>query len=94
MDTPLKSRPPLGPVPRLEARQRTAILGSLTIRGRAEEVSGARAFVTRTLSATGKGQRVDSAAPPGGRHPPLVPGARPGRAGSGALALVRPWRQR
>jgi anti-sigma regulatory factor (Ser/Thr protein kinase) len=60
MDTPLKSRPALGPVPRLEARRRTAILGSLTIRGRAEEVSGARAFVTRTLSATGKGQRVDS----------------------------------
>jgi anti-sigma regulatory factor (Ser/Thr protein kinase) len=36
------------------------ILGSLTIHGRAEEVSGARAFVTRTLSAAGKGQRVDS----------------------------------
>ena len=38
MDTPLKSRS-------------TAILGSATIPGRPEEVSGARAFVTRTLSA-------------------------------------------
>jgi anti-sigma regulatory factor (Ser/Thr protein kinase) len=59
MDTPLKSRPAPGPAPTLEAR--TAILGSLTIRGRAEEVSGARAFVTRTLSAAGNGpgRRVD-----------------------------------
>jgi anti-sigma regulatory factor (Ser/Thr protein kinase) len=32
----------------------------VTIHGRAEEVSGARAFITRTLAATGKGQRVDS----------------------------------
>jgi anti-sigma regulatory factor (Ser/Thr protein kinase) len=60
MDTPLKSRPAPGSVPGLEARHRAAILGSLTVEGRAEEVSGARAFVTRTLAATGKGQRVDS----------------------------------
>ena len=60
MDTPLKSRPAPRPMHALEARQRTAILGSLTIHGRAEEVSGARAFVTRTLAAAGKGQRVDS----------------------------------
>ncbi len=60
MDTPLKSRPAPGPVPTLEGRSRAAILGSLTVCGRAEEVSGARAFVTRTLSATGKGRRVDS----------------------------------
>jgi anti-sigma regulatory factor (Ser/Thr protein kinase) len=60
MDTPLKSRPAPGSVPALEARHRAAILGSLTIEGRAGEVSGARAFVTRTLAATGKGQRVDS----------------------------------
>jgi anti-sigma regulatory factor (Ser/Thr protein kinase) len=60
MDTPLKSRPASGPIPTLKARNRTAILGSLTIPGRAEEVSGARAFITRTLAATVKGQRVDS----------------------------------
>ena len=60
MDTPLKNRPGPGPVSTLEARHRTAILGSLTIRGRAEEVSGARAFITRTLSAADKGPRVDS----------------------------------
>lgn len=60
MDAPLKCRPAPGPVPAVEARQRAAVLGSVTIHGRAEEVSGARAFITRTLSATGKGQRVDS----------------------------------
>ena len=60
MDTPLKSRPALGSIPTLKARHRTAILGSLTIPGRAEEVSGARAFITRTLAATAKGRRVDS----------------------------------
>jgi anti-sigma regulatory factor (Ser/Thr protein kinase) len=60
MDTPLKSCPAPGPVPTLEARQRAAILGSVTIQGRADEVSGARAFITRTLAAAGKGQRVDS----------------------------------
>jgi len=60
MDTPLKSRPAMGPTPTLEARHRTAILGSVTIPGRAEEVSGARAFITHTLAAAGKGKRVDS----------------------------------
>jgi anti-sigma regulatory factor (Ser/Thr protein kinase) len=60
MDTPLKTRPVLGPIPTLEARHRTAILGSVTIPGRAEEVSAVRAFITRTLSAAGRGQRIDS----------------------------------
>ncbi len=60
MDTPLKSRPVLGPIPPREARHRNAILGSVTIPGRAEEVSGVRAFITRTLAAAGKGQRIDS----------------------------------
>jgi anti-sigma regulatory factor (Ser/Thr protein kinase) len=60
MDTPLKSRPVPGAVPALGARHRTAILGSLTVDGRADEVSGARAFITRTLAATGKGRRIDS----------------------------------
>jgi anti-sigma regulatory factor (Ser/Thr protein kinase) len=60
MDTPLKSRPALVPAPTPEARHPTAILGSVTIAGRAEEVSGARAFITRTLTAAGKGRRVDS----------------------------------
>ena len=60
MDTPLKSRPAPGLIPRFEARHRAAVLGSLTIPGRAEEVSGARTFVTRALAAKGNGQRVDS----------------------------------
>jgi anti-sigma regulatory factor (Ser/Thr protein kinase) len=60
MDTPLKSRPVPGAVPALGARHRTAILGSLTVDGRPDEVSGARAFITRTLAATGKGRRIDS----------------------------------
>jgi len=60
MDTPLKSRPAPGRIPMLEARHRTAILGSLTIPGRAEQVSGARAFITRTLAAARKGQQIDS----------------------------------
>jgi anti-sigma regulatory factor (Ser/Thr protein kinase) len=38
----------------------TAILGSLTIPGRADKVFGARAFITRTLAATSRGRRVDS----------------------------------
>ena len=59
MDT-LRSRPTPRPVSALEARQRTAILGSLTIPGRPEEVSAARAFITRTMAATGKGRTVDS----------------------------------
>ncbi len=62
MDTiPLKSRStaratPLSP----GSDQRTAILGSATIPGRPEEVSGARAFVARTLSAVGKTPAVDA----------------------------------
>ena len=47
MNTPLKSRA-------------TAILGSATIPGRPEEVSGARAFVARTLSTAGKTPAVDA----------------------------------
>ena len=38
----------------------TAILGSLTIPGRPEEVSGARSFVARTLTANCRTRRVDS----------------------------------
>jgi anti-sigma regulatory factor (Ser/Thr protein kinase) len=60
MDTPLKSRPVPGPIPTRKARHRTAILGSVTIPGQAEEVSGVRAFITRTLAAAGKEQRIDS----------------------------------
>jgi anti-sigma regulatory factor (Ser/Thr protein kinase) len=60
MDTPLRTRPTLGPVAALEPRQRPAVLGSLTIPGRPAEVSAARAFVTRTMAATGKGRTVDS----------------------------------
>jgi anti-sigma regulatory factor (Ser/Thr protein kinase) len=61
MDTPLKSRPGLGTIPRLGARQMAAILGSLTIPGRPQEVSRARAFITRTLAAApSRGRRVDS----------------------------------
>ncbi len=60
MDTPLKSRPGPGAGARTGLRQRTAILGSLTIAGQAEEVSAARAFVERTLSAAGKEHAVDS----------------------------------
>jgi len=60
MDTPLKSRPGPGAGVRPGLRQRTSILGSLTIPGRAQEVSAARAFVARTLSAAGKGPAVDS----------------------------------
>jgi anti-sigma regulatory factor (Ser/Thr protein kinase) len=62
MDTPLKSRPIHGPIPRLGARHRAAILGSLTIPGRPDKVSGARAFVAHTLAASGRGRRVDSEA--------------------------------
>jgi anti-sigma regulatory factor (Ser/Thr protein kinase) len=43
-----------------EPRQRTAVLGSLTIPGRPAEVSAARTFVTRTIAVTGKGRTVDS----------------------------------
>jgi anti-sigma regulatory factor (Ser/Thr protein kinase) len=62
MDTPLKSRPVHGPIPRLGAGHMTAILGSLTIPGRAQEVSVARSFITRTLAATCRARRVDSEA--------------------------------
>ena len=55
MDTPLKSRSTARAAPLTPGcDQRAAILGSATIPGRPEEVSGARAFVTRTLSAVGK----------------------------------------
>jgi anti-sigma regulatory factor (Ser/Thr protein kinase) len=60
MDTPLKSRPIHGPIPRLGARHTAAILGSLTIPGRPDKVSGARAFVAHTLAASGRGRQVDS----------------------------------
>ena len=60
MDTPLRTRPTPGPVAAREPRQRTAVLGSLTIPGRPAEVSAARGFVTRTMAATGKGRTVDS----------------------------------
>ncbi|MGH3260984.1 MAG: ATP-binding protein [Trebonia sp.] len=60
MDTPLKIRVATGPIPAPESRHRTALLGSVTIPGRAEEVSGVRSFIARTLAATGKGQRIDS----------------------------------
>jgi anti-sigma regulatory factor (Ser/Thr protein kinase) len=60
MDTPLKSRPGAGATPAPGRRQRTTILGSLTIPGRPEEVSGARAFIVRTLADGGKGPTVDS----------------------------------
>ena len=60
MDTPLRTRPAPGPTAALEPRQRTAVLGSLTIPGRPVEVAAARAFVTRIMAATGKGRTVDS----------------------------------
>ena len=60
MDTPLKSRPVHGPIPRPRAGHPTAILGSLTIPGRPDTVSGARTFITRTLAISGRGRQVDS----------------------------------
>lgn len=60
MDTPLRTRPARGLAAAGEPRQRTAVLGSLTIPGRPSEVSAARAFITRTMAATGKGRTVDS----------------------------------
>ena len=62
MDTPLKSRPVHGPTARLGARQMAAVLGSLTIPGRPDRVSGARAFIARTLAASSRGRRIDSEA--------------------------------
>ena len=60
MDTPLRTRPTPRPVAALELRQRTAVLGSLTIQGRPAEVSAARAFITRIMAATGKARIIDS----------------------------------
>ena len=57
MDTPLKSRVDDGSG--AGSSQRTAILGSLTIPGRPEEVSVARAFIAGLLPAGGKGRAVD-----------------------------------
>ena len=54
METPVRSRPRPAP------RRRHAVLGSLTIPGRPEEVRRTRAFVTRTLAAAGKGDNIDS----------------------------------
>jgi anti-sigma regulatory factor (Ser/Thr protein kinase) len=54
METPVRSRPRPAP------RRRNAVLGSLTIPGRPEEVRRTRAFVTRALAAAGKGGSVDS----------------------------------
>jgi serine/threonine-protein kinase RsbW len=59
METPVKSRPVPRQAPAPGFRQRTAVLGSLTVSGTPEEVRGTRAFVTRTLSAAGKGGTVD-----------------------------------
>jgi anti-sigma regulatory factor (Ser/Thr protein kinase) len=61
MDTPLKSRSITKATPPSPGSdRRTAILDSATIPGRPEEVSGARAFVARTLSAVGKTPTVDA----------------------------------
>jgi anti-sigma regulatory factor (Ser/Thr protein kinase) len=61
MDTPLKSRSTAQATTASPGSdQRTAILGSATIHGRPEEVSRARAFVARTLSAVGKTPTVDA----------------------------------
>ena len=60
MDTPLKTHPSHGAGPGSELRHRATILGSLTIAGEPGKVSGARAFVARTLSAAGKDRAVDS----------------------------------
>ena len=54
METPVRSRPRPAP------RRRNAVLGSLTIPGRPQEVRRTRSFVTRTLAAAGKGDSVDS----------------------------------
>jgi anti-sigma regulatory factor (Ser/Thr protein kinase) len=54
MNSPQTSRPAPGP------RERPAILGSVTIPGTPQAVSGARAFVARTVSAAGKAATVDS----------------------------------
>ena len=60
MDTPLISRPGDAAHTAPGLKQRTAILGSLTIPGKPEEVSGTRAFITQTLSALDKTPAIDS----------------------------------
>ena len=60
METPLKSHSGHAVNAAPETRQRNAILGSLTIPGQPQEVSGTRAFITRTLAAAGKEPAVDS----------------------------------
>jgi anti-sigma regulatory factor (Ser/Thr protein kinase) len=60
LETPLKSYSGHTVNSAPERRQRTAILGSLTIPGRPEQVSGTRAFIKRTLAAAGKEPPVDS----------------------------------
>jgi anti-sigma regulatory factor (Ser/Thr protein kinase) len=59
METPLKSYSGHAVNSAPEMRPRNAILGSLTIPGRPQEVSGTRAFITRTLAAAGKEPAVD-----------------------------------
>lgn len=59
MDTPLKVRSLAGPSPSTESRQQSATRHSITIPGRPREVSGVRAFIAHTLSATGKDASVD-----------------------------------
>ena len=46
--------------PTMTQAGRGAIIGSVTIPGTPSEVAGARAFVTRTLAAAGKGAAIDS----------------------------------
>jgi anti-sigma regulatory factor (Ser/Thr protein kinase) len=60
METPLKSYSGHSANPAPGGRQRNAILGSLTVPGRPEEVAAARTFIRRTLAAAGKQPRVDS----------------------------------
>ena len=60
METPVKSPPVPRQAPAPGSRQRSAVIGSLTIPGRPEEVRGTRAFIARTLAAAGKGGVVDS----------------------------------
>jgi anti-sigma regulatory factor (Ser/Thr protein kinase) len=50
MDTPLMSY----------TGSQVTIIGSITVSGRPDEVCGARAYVRRTLSMTGKEQAIDS----------------------------------
>jgi anti-sigma regulatory factor (Ser/Thr protein kinase) len=57
MNTPLKSRPIPGS---RNVWPRPAVLGSVTVHGRPGEVSGARAFMTKTLATVGKALCVDS----------------------------------